>query len=70
MNGLIGLPGVGINTLFTKLTYLAPHIRATQNKCQSTSYLYQTNPKGGKQTRNRVIVQYGVIDKQEHIFTG
>lgn len=36
MNGLIGRPGLGINTLFTKLTYLAPHIRATQNKCQHT----------------------------------
>lgn len=30
INGLIGRPDFGINTLFTKLTYLAPHIRATQ----------------------------------------
>lgn len=70
MDGLIGRPGLRISTLFTKLTYLAPHIRATQKINVSTPYLYQTNPKGGRQTRNRVIVQYGVIDKQINISTG
>lgn len=38
INGLIGWPGLGINVLFTKLTYLAPHIWATQNKCQHTLF--------------------------------